>query len=101
LTAGIPGQDWQRLFAVPREITPSGFAVDSQGRCYISDASLNRVFQFDARGKRLHTFGRRAAQRPGRYDPAGREQGSCPATAGQGGLSAGGKTGGAERDVQR
>jgi len=65
---------WQKarpalLFKVPDEVKPFDVEVDSHGRVYLSDSSANHVYQFDAQGKLLRTFGRLSAQAPGHYDP--------------------------------
>ena len=69
LTAGIPAPELRQLFKVPADVTPADLELDSQGRVYLSDSAANKVYQFDQTGKRLRTFGRLAAQEPGKYDP--------------------------------
>ena len=56
------------LFTVPTGLHPFDLEADSHGRIYLSDPAANHVFQFDARGKLLRTYGRQAAQVPGHYD---------------------------------
>ncbi len=68
LKAGLPEQTLTRSFTVPAEITPSDLEVDSHGRVYVADAKANKVFQFSADGKLLHTFGKLPVQRSGSYD---------------------------------
>jgi len=69
LQAGMPQGEWQRLFAVPAGMNPRDIEVDSHNRVYISDASANKVQQFDRSGKKLLKYGRLDAQKPGAYDP--------------------------------
>lgn len=69
LAAGVPQGAWQKLFAVPAGVTPADVEVDGQGRVYLSDSQANKVYQYSAAGKPLRSFGRRAAQTPGTYDP--------------------------------
>ena len=59
----------QRTFLVPDSVKPCDLEVDSHGRFYLSDPAANRVYQLDRDGKITRTFGRRAAQQPGAYDP--------------------------------
>ncbi len=59
---GLPGA-WQRVFAVPANITPADLEVDSHGRFYLSDSAANKVFQLDAQGKVTRTFGRQPVGR--------------------------------------
>jgi hypothetical protein len=66
---GVPAGAWKRVFAVAATIKPADLEVDSHGRFYLSDSAANHVYQFDAAGKALHTFGRLAAQKSGAYDP--------------------------------
>lgn len=66
---GVPAGAWKRVFAVPSTIHPADLEVDSHGRFYLSDSAANHVYQLDAAGKPLHTFGRLAAQKSGAYDP--------------------------------
>ncbi len=68
LTNGLPSGAWTRLFNVPATIQPADIEVDSHGRFYLSDSAANKVFQLDRAGKVLRTYGRLAAQQPGRYD---------------------------------
>lgn len=67
LAGGIP-KEWKRQFTVPATIQPADLELDSHGRFYLSDTAANKVFQLDAAGKVLRTFGRLAAQKPGSYD---------------------------------
>ena len=69
LRAGMPQGEWQRRFAVPAGVTPADIEVDGRGRVYLSDAGANKVFQFDAAGRKTLTYGRLDAQKPGAYDP--------------------------------
>ena len=39
--------------------------MDSHDRIYLSDAGANKVYQFDRSGKKLLTYGRLDAQKPG------------------------------------
>ncbi len=57
------------LFKVPEGVKPFDIEVDSHGRVYLSDSAANHVYQFDAHGKWLRTYGRLSAQAPGHYDP--------------------------------
>jgi hypothetical protein len=57
------------LFKVPDGVKPFDLEVDSHGRVYLSDSAANHVYQFDAHGKLLRTYGRLSAQAPGHYDP--------------------------------
>jgi len=68
LTAGVPDGKWQRVFAVPAIIKAFDMKVDSHGRFYLSDPTANKVYQLDAAGKVLRTFGNMAVQKPGTYD---------------------------------
>jgi hypothetical protein len=68
LTNGLPGALQPRV-ALPAGSVPADVEVDSHGRIYVSDAKANKVFQFDAAGKLQRTYGKLAAQVPGRYDP--------------------------------
>ncbi len=68
LSGGLPAGSWRRVFAIPPNIHPSDFEVDSHGRFYVSDSQANKVFQFDRGGKILRTFGKLDAQKPGNYD---------------------------------
>ncbi len=66
--------DWtnaklQPLFNVPQGVEPFDLEVDGHDRIYLSDPKSNHVFQFDAKGKRLLTFGRADAQKSRQYDP--------------------------------
>jgi hypothetical protein len=67
--AGVAQGKWQRVFAVPATIAPYDMDVDSRGRFYLSDDKANHVYQLDATGKVVATFGKLAAQKPGTYDP--------------------------------
>ena len=52
--------------------SPGGFRERrrlSDGRFYLSDPGVNKVYQLDRAGKILRTFGRLKAQKPGSYDP--------------------------------
>ena len=69
LAAGVPQGALQPLFTVPATIKPCDLEQDSHGRFYLSDSAANHVYQLDAAGKLLLTFGRLAAQKPGSYDP--------------------------------
>lgn len=66
--ADIDKTEWQPVFAVPQNINPYDFEVDSQRHFYISDEKANKVFQLDAQGKVTRTFGKAAAQKPGTFD---------------------------------
>ena len=68
ITAGVPDGKWQRVFAVPATIKAFDMKVDSHGRFYLSDPTANKVYQLDAAGKVLRTFGSLAVQKPGTYD---------------------------------
>ena len=57
------------LFKVPAGMKPFDIEADSHGRIYLSDSAANHVYQFDARGHLLRTYGRLNAQLPGHYDP--------------------------------
>jgi hypothetical protein len=54
---------------VPTGITPFDLEVDSHGRFYLSDSAANHVYQFDAKGNRLITYGKLDVQKGGAYDP--------------------------------
>ena len=54
--------------ALPRSIVPADLEMDEQGRLYVSDRAANKVYQLDAKGKILRTFGRLNRQVPGTYD---------------------------------
>lgn len=70
LEKGLPQGNWEPVLAAPANVkTPGDYEVDSHGRVYFSDPAANKVYQFDAKGKLLRTFGRLAAQAPGAYDP--------------------------------
>ncbi len=69
LADGLPQGRWELLFKVPAAIAPVDLEVDRSGRFYLSDQAANRVYQLDAKGNLLRTFGRQPAQTPGRYDP--------------------------------
>jgi hypothetical protein len=69
LQAGLPQGGWKRLFAVPSGVTPADVEVDGRGRVYLSDPAANHVYQFDPSGKKVRTYGRLNAQKPGTYDP--------------------------------
>jgi len=69
LVGGVPRGGWTMRFVVPAGIHPFDLAVDSRGRCYLSDPHANRVYQLDAAGKLLRTIGRTPGQQPGAYDP--------------------------------
>lgn len=68
LTDGLPDA-WQKVFAVSADIRPADLEIDRSGRFYLSDSAANKVFQLDRAGKVTRTFGRLAAQKPGRFDP--------------------------------
>ena len=55
---------------MPADITPADMEVDGHGRFYLSDPTANKVYQLDAAGKVLRTFGRLDAQKPGALRPA-------------------------------
>ena len=57
------------LFTVPAKVKPFDIEADSHGRIYLSDSVANHVYQFDAQGKWLRTYGRLNAQAEGHYDP--------------------------------
>jgi hypothetical protein len=68
------GGGWEKakpslLFKVPAGIVPYDIEADSHGRVYLSDSAANHVYQFDAQGRRLRTYGRSNAQVDGHYDP--------------------------------
>ncbi len=67
--AGVPRAAMQRTFIVPDSVKPFDLEVDSHGRFYVSDPAANKVYQFDRNGKITRTYGRRAAQQSGAYDP--------------------------------
>ena len=69
LENGMPKGATQRLFTVPADIHPADLEEDSHNRFYLSDTASNKVYQLDARGTLLRTFGHLAAQAPGTYDP--------------------------------
>ncbi|MDB6173597.1 MAG: hypothetical protein JWL59_2908 [Chthoniobacteraceae bacterium] len=69
LKNGLPIGNWHRLFDVPSQITAADLEVDRGGRLYLSDRHANKVFQLDAGGLVLRTFGRLDRQTPGNYDP--------------------------------
>jgi hypothetical protein len=56
------------LFKVPAGMKPFDIEVDSHARVYLSDSAANHVYQFDAHGRLLRTYGRLGAQAPGHYD---------------------------------
>jgi hypothetical protein len=67
-----PGWEKMRpalLFKVPAGMKPFDIEADSHGRIYLSDSDANHVYQFDARGRRLRTYGRLNVQADGHYDP--------------------------------
>jgi hypothetical protein len=57
------------LFKVPAGIKPFDIEADGHGRVYLSDSAANHVYQFDARGHLLRTYGRLNSQLAGHYDP--------------------------------
>ena len=67
--AGVAEGKWAKIFTVPPAIKPFDMKVDSHGRFYVSDEASNHVFQLDATGKMLLTYGSLEAQKPGAYDP--------------------------------
>lgn len=69
LQGGIPRGNWQVVFQVPVAITPRDIEIDASGRYYLSDSDANRVYQLNARGQILRTYGRLPVQKPGSYDP--------------------------------
>jgi hypothetical protein len=65
---------WERktptlLFRVPAGMKPFDIEADRHGRFYLSDPNANHVYQLDAQGKVLRTFGRATVPVPGTYDP--------------------------------
>ena len=60
---------FSKVFTVAAGITPFDFELDSHERFYLSDAKANHVYQLDAQGKPLRTYGRLNAQKEGTYDP--------------------------------
>ncbi len=68
LKGGLTEGEWKPVFAVPEGITPADMEVDSRGRFYLSDTNSNKVYQFDAAGKPLRSFGKLPVQKPGSYD---------------------------------
>ena len=68
LEKGLPKGEWATLFKVPEKLDPADLEVDSRRRIYLSDRAANHVYQFDATGKSLLTFGKLDVQRPGTYD---------------------------------
>jgi len=68
LVDGIPQGAWQPMFDVPASITPADLEIDGSGRFYLSDSAANHVYQLDARGKVIRTFGKLDEQKPGTYD---------------------------------
>ncbi len=69
IPANNNAKDWTRIFVLPNTIAPADMKVDSHNRFYISDSKANKVYQLDASGKIVSTFGKRDAQRGGSYDP--------------------------------
>ena len=69
LTSGWSQKQPALLFKVPDGITPFDIEADSHGRIYLSDSKANHVYQFDAQGHRLRTYGKLDAQKGGEYDP--------------------------------
>ncbi len=69
LGAGWDKAQPSRLFTVPAGVKPFDVEVDSHDRIYLSDSDANHVYQFDAHGKGLLTFGKLDAQKGGTYDP--------------------------------
>ncbi|MGE9291131.1 MAG: hypothetical protein ACQKBT_09085, partial [Puniceicoccales bacterium] len=69
LQAGLPSGDWEELFQTDDALTPNDLEVDQSGRIYLSDLTTNKVYQFDAKGELLRTYGRLGVQEPGTYDP--------------------------------
>ncbi len=69
LDNGLPIGDWGKVFDVPGNINPFDLELDSSGRFYLSDREANKVYQLNARGKELRTFGNLDVQKPGEYDP--------------------------------
>jgi hypothetical protein len=69
LKDGLPAGTWQKVLNVPADIHSADMAIDTQGRFYVSDSGANKVFQLDASGKVLRSYGRLNVQKPGSYDP--------------------------------
>jgi len=69
LQNGIPEGQMQTAFKVPASISPFDLETDSKGRFYLSDSKANKVYQLDARGKILLTYGKLPVQKPGTFDP--------------------------------
>lgn len=68
LVSGLPQSPPTAAIPVPGAKSPADLEVDDAGRLYVSDPDTNHVYQFDRAGRLTHTFGRLAAQAPGRYD---------------------------------
>ncbi|HBC88726.1 MAG TPA: hypothetical protein DCZ94_17430, partial [Lentisphaeria bacterium] len=69
LKDGLPEGKLQATFKVPASIKPFDMETDGKGRFYLSDSKANKVYQLDASGKILLTYGRLPAQKSGSYDP--------------------------------
>jgi len=69
LNGGVPKGKWQRVFAVPANITPFDMKADSRGNFYLSDEAANHVYQLSSDGRVLRTYGKLDEQKPGTYDP--------------------------------
>jgi hypothetical protein len=66
--------DWRHttpalLFRVPAGLKPFDLEADRRVRFYLSDPVANHVYQLDAQGRVLRTFGRATVPVPGTYDP--------------------------------
>jgi len=71
LNDGLPIKDssWEKVFDAPEKMNPFDLKVDSKNRFYLSEPSTNKVYQLDAKGKIIRSFGKESAQKPGTYDP--------------------------------
>ena len=56
------------LFALPEGVKPFDLERDGKGRFYYSVPAANKVYQVDAKGTILRTYGRLDRQKPGTYD---------------------------------
>jgi hypothetical protein len=68
LGEGVPEGRWQKVVALPSQITPADLEVDGSGRLYVSDRATNKVYQLGAGAQILRAFGRLDRQIPGAYD---------------------------------
>jgi hypothetical protein len=68
LKEGVPDGAWSPVLALPAGMEPGGLTVDLSGRIYVSEPAANRVHQYSPAGKRLRSYGKLDAQRPGTYD---------------------------------